>query len=315
MSARLAVLDRGSNAVRLILATVTPGVDFRVLRQERVQTRLAGHRRGLLPRAAVDQTLKAVSRFLAEVRQGSSPRVLAVATAAIRDAPNADRLLASLRRDEGVKVRTLSGPEEARLGAAAVLWRRPLDRGAIVDLGGGSLQLTRVRGGRIARVASGPLGAVRTTLRFLRHDPPRTREIQALRRETRDRLLGVLPPSPRGRRADRPRRQPARPRPRLPEKRRPERRLAALATPAARGDRRAVRAAGAAHRAPTSSRSRAQGRARGRDRGGGRRDRGADDAWRVRDPHGLRRGRPARALAPGDVPRGVERLNKSASGS
>jgi len=193
MSERLAVLDLGSNAVRLILATVTPGVDFRVLRQERVQTRLAGHRRGLLPGAGVEQTLKAVSRFLAEVRQGSSPRVLAVATAAIRNAPNADRLLASLRRDEGVKVRVLSGLEEARLGAAAVLWRRPLDRGAIVDLGGGSLQVTRVRAGRIVRVASVPLGAVRTTLRFLRHDPPRAREIQTLRRETRDRLLGVLP--------------------------------------------------------------------------------------------------------------------------
>jgi len=193
MSERLAVLDLGSNAVRLILARVTPGVEFRVLRQERVQTRLAGHRRGLLPRAGVRQTLRAVSRFLAEVREDSQPRVVAVATAAIRDAPNADRLLGPLRRDEGVRVRVLSGPEEARLGAAAVLWRRPLDRGAIVDLGGGSLQVTRVRGGRIARVASVPLGAVRTTLRFLRHDPPRAREIQALRRETRERLLGVLP--------------------------------------------------------------------------------------------------------------------------
>jgi exopolyphosphatase / guanosine-5'-triphosphate,3'-diphosphate pyrophosphatase len=193
MFERLAVLDLGSNAVRLILATVTPGVEFRVLRQERFQTRLAGHRRGLLPRAGVEQTLRAVSRFLAEVREDSTPRVVAVATAAIRDAPNADRLLGALRRDEGVKVRVLSGPEEARLGAAAVLWRRPLDRGAIVDLGGGSLQVTRVRAGRIARVASVPLGAVRTTLRFFRHDPPRAREIQALRRETRRRLFGVLP--------------------------------------------------------------------------------------------------------------------------
>jgi exopolyphosphatase / guanosine-5'-triphosphate,3'-diphosphate pyrophosphatase len=193
MSERLAVLDLGSNAVRLILARVTPGVEFRVLRQERVQTRLAGHRRGLLPRAGVRQTLRAVSRFLAEVREDSQPRVVAVATAAIRDAPNAERLLGALRRDEGVQVKVLSGPEEARLGAAAVLWRRPLDRGAIVDLGGGSLQVTRVRAGRIVRVASVPLGAVRTTLRFLRHDPPRAREIQALRRETRERLLGVLP--------------------------------------------------------------------------------------------------------------------------
>jgi len=193
MSERLAVLDLGSNAVRLILAKVTPGVDFRVLRQERVQTRLAGHRRGLLPRAGVEQTLRAVSRFLSEVRGDDAARVVAVATAAIRDAPNADRLLGALRRDEGVKVKVLSGPEEARLGASAVLWKRPLDRGAIVDLGGGSLQVTRVRAGRIARVASVPLGAVRTTLRFLRHDPPRAREIQALRRETRKHLLGVLP--------------------------------------------------------------------------------------------------------------------------
>jgi exopolyphosphatase/guanosine-5'-triphosphate,3'-diphosphate pyrophosphatase len=193
MSQRLAVLDLGSNAVRLILARVTPGVEFRVLRQERVQTRLAGHRRGLLPRAGVRQTLRAVSRFLAEVREDGEPRVVAVATAAIRDAPNADRLLGPLRHDEGVTVRVLSGPEEARLGAAAVLWRRPLDRGAIVDLGGGSLQVTRIRAGRVSRVASVPLGAVRTTLRFLRHDPPRAREIQALRRETRERLLGVLP--------------------------------------------------------------------------------------------------------------------------
>jgi exopolyphosphatase/guanosine-5'-triphosphate,3'-diphosphate pyrophosphatase len=193
MSERVAVLDVGSNAVRLVLARVTPGVGFRVLRQERVQTRLAGNRRGLLPRAAVDQTIRAVRRFLAEVRRPSAPRVLAVATAAVRDAANAERLLGALRADSGVEVRVLSGPEEARLGATAVLWSRPFSRGAIVDLGGGSLQVTRVRAGRIARVESVPLGAVRTTQRFLKHDPPKAREITALRRETRDRLLGVLP--------------------------------------------------------------------------------------------------------------------------
>ena len=65
MTERLAVLDLGSNAVRLILARVTPGVEFRVLRQERVQARLAGDRRGLLPRWGVEQTLRAIRRFLA----------------------------------------------------------------------------------------------------------------------------------------------------------------------------------------------------------------------------------------------------------
>jgi exopolyphosphatase/guanosine-5'-triphosphate,3'-diphosphate pyrophosphatase len=111
----------------------------------------------------------------------------------VRDARNAERLLGPLRSESGVDVKVLSGPEEARLGATAVLWNRPISRGAIVDLGGGSLQVTRIRAGRIARVASVPLGAVRTSLRFLKHDPPQAREIRALRRETRDRLLGVLP--------------------------------------------------------------------------------------------------------------------------
>lgn len=193
MAERLAVLDLGSNAVRLVLARVTPGVEFRVLCQERVQTRLAADRRGVLPRRAIDETIRAILAFLREVRRDTPPRVVAIATAAVRDAPNADRLLGPLRREADVDVRVLSGAEEARLGATAVLWRRPMDRGAIVDLGGGSLQVTRVRGGRIARVASVPLGVVRTTMRFLRHDPARASEIAALRRETRDRLLGVLP--------------------------------------------------------------------------------------------------------------------------
>jgi exopolyphosphatase/guanosine-5'-triphosphate,3'-diphosphate pyrophosphatase len=105
MSERLAVLDLGSNAVRLILARITPGVEFRVLRQERVQTRLGSDRRGRLPRVAVEQTLQAVRSFLAEVRTESAPRVVAVATAAVRDAPNADRLLGALRRETGVAVR------------------------------------------------------------------------------------------------------------------------------------------------------------------------------------------------------------------
>lgn len=193
MSDRVAVLDLGSNAVRLVLARVTPDVGFRVLHEKRVQTRLGSGRRGVLSRKAVEQTLAAIHDFMVDVRADGSPRVLAIATAAVRDASNADRLLRAVRREAGVDVRVLSGPEEARLGALAVQWSLPIDRGAIVDLGGGSLQVTRVRGARIGRVGSVPLGAVRTTRQFLKHDPPKPREVQALRREARSQLLDVLP--------------------------------------------------------------------------------------------------------------------------
>src|SRR5215468_5107434 len=155
MAELVALLDFGSNAVRFVLARVKPGVGFRVLRQERTQTRLGGGRPGTLPTAAVDDTLRAVRRFLREVRRyqdkAGEPRPLkfiAVATAAVRDADNRERLLGPLRRDEGIEVRVLSGPEEARLGASAAIADLPRRfDGMVADLGGGSLQLSTVRGG------------------------------------------------------------------------------------------------------------------------------------------------------------------------
>lgn len=198
MAELVAVLDLGSNAARFLLARVKPGVGFRVLKKERVQTRLGWGPAGTLPRAAVTATLDAVHDFLHRVRNGRDPRVLAVATAAVRDAGNRDTLLGPLRRHEGVRVRILSGPEEARLAALAAIHSLPVSEGLVADLGGGSLQLTRLREGRIGATACVPLGAVRTTRRFLRHDPPTPRELRALRREVHEQLLGALPLAHRG---------------------------------------------------------------------------------------------------------------------
>jgi exopolyphosphatase/guanosine-5'-triphosphate,3'-diphosphate pyrophosphatase len=202
----IALLDLGSNAVRFVLARVKPGVGFRVLRQERTQTRLGGGRPGTLPAEAVDDTLRAVRRFLRGVRRDRAKsgderplRFIAIATAAVRDAVNRDRLLGPLRRKEGIDVRVLTGPEEARLAASAAI--EDLSRrfhGVIADLGGGSLQLTMVRRGRIARTASVPLGTVRMTKRFVRADPPEPRELRALRAEIRREIDAVLPTARRG---------------------------------------------------------------------------------------------------------------------
>lgn len=193
----LAVLELGSNATRCLLARVTPGVGFRVLDEERVQTRLGGGPPGVLPREAVEATLATVRRFLRRVRNGQDPRVVAVATSAVRDAENRERLLGPLRRREGVEVRVLTPGQEARLGALAARRSLTLGRGVIADLGGSSLQLTRLRRGRVVSVATLPLGAVRATRRFLRHDPPTPRELRALRRAVREELLAALPPGQR----------------------------------------------------------------------------------------------------------------------
>ena len=195
----LALLDLGSNAARFVLARINHGVGYRVLQKERIQTRLADGRAGELPPDAVALTLSSVTGFLGRLGINGAPlRLLAVATAAVRDAPNRDCLLQVLKQRDGADVRLLSDREEARLGALAAMRHLPIQEGVIGDLGGGSLQLTQVRAGCITSAGGVPVGAVRMTRRFLRGDPPTSREIRAVRDLVRDHLLGVLPAARRG---------------------------------------------------------------------------------------------------------------------
>jgi exopolyphosphatase/guanosine-5'-triphosphate,3'-diphosphate pyrophosphatase len=195
----VAIVDLGSAAIRFIIARIRPSARYDVLVEERVPTRLGGGAPGTLPERAVERTLRAVRRFFRRYApRDRGPRVVAVATSAVRDARNRERLLDPLRRHEGIEVRVLSARDEARLGVAAALASLSFGDALVADLGGASLQLSRVRGGRITSMASLPLGAVRTTHRFLRHDPPTRQELRAFREIIRERLRPVLPAAERG---------------------------------------------------------------------------------------------------------------------
>jgi exopolyphosphatase / guanosine-5'-triphosphate,3'-diphosphate pyrophosphatase len=195
----VAVVDLGSTAVRLLVARVTPDAGYRVLAEERVATRLGSGAPGTLPREAIDATLRTVHRFFARYSPTDrGPRIVAVATSAVRDAENRERLLDPLRRDEGIDVEVLSARDEAQLGVDAALEGLSFNNGLVVDLGGASLQLSRVRRRKVVSMASLSLGPVRTTRRFVRHDPPAPRELRALRREIRAQLMVDLPAAARG---------------------------------------------------------------------------------------------------------------------
>jgi len=199
MAELVAVVDLGSTAVRMVLARVTPDTGYRVLAEERVPTRLGGGTPGALPREAIDETLRAVHRFFARYSpNGRGPRIVALATSAVRDAENRERLLDPLRRNEGIEVQVLSARDEARLGVDAALESLSFTDGLVADLGGASLQLSRVRRRKVVSIASLALGAVRTTRRFVRRDPPTSRELRALRDEIRKQLMVGLPPAARG---------------------------------------------------------------------------------------------------------------------
>ena len=180
----LAAVDIGSNSVRLKIARLT-GRTLREIHEDRQVTRLGEgvFRTGLLTPEAIADTVKVLRRFHRAVQQQGAETTRVVATSALRDARNSRAFLEWVRSTTGWKVEIISGLEEARLihlglvsaqriGAAPVL---------MVDLGGGSCELTISSDGHIRETVSLPLGAVRLTSEFLQHDPPRKAELRRLR--------------------------------------------------------------------------------------------------------------------------------------
>ena len=98
----VAIVDLGSAAIRFIIARIRPSARYDILVEERVPTRLGGGAPGTLPPRAIEKTIRAVHRFFARYspQRREGPRVLAVATSAVRDARNRERLLDPLRRNE-----------------------------------------------------------------------------------------------------------------------------------------------------------------------------------------------------------------------
>lgn len=156
-----AIIDIGSNSVRLVVYNGPPRAPS-VLFNEKVA---AGLGRGLgdgakLDAGAVAQALRALERFAAVARAMNVRQVRTVATAAVRDASDGRKFLDDVAA-LGLPVDLLSGDEEARASGYGVISAFPEADGIVGDLGGGSLELVRVKGGEIHERVSLPLGVLR----------------------------------------------------------------------------------------------------------------------------------------------------------
>lgn len=157
----VAVIDIGSNSVRLVvyesmarsLTTIFNEKALCGLGRE-VQTT------GLLAPSAVAKALTSLRRFRALCRVMKVSRLHAIATAACRDATNGPDFIARAERICGVPIEILSGPREAKLSALGVMSGIHKPDGIVGDLGGGSLELIDVKGNRIRRGLTLPLGSL-----------------------------------------------------------------------------------------------------------------------------------------------------------
>ncbi len=165
---RLAVIDMGSNSFRLVVFGYEPDGDWEELDEIREAVRVAegAGADGLLQPDPMERAVQVAKAFASFCRASEIDDVTAVATSAIRDAPNGDELLARIRDEAGLEARVLSEQEEARYGYLAIVNSTALDSGYGFDIGGGSVQIMRIEERRLDRAGSWPLGAVRMTERF-----------------------------------------------------------------------------------------------------------------------------------------------------
>jgi len=195
-----AAIDIGSNSVRLKIATVQQH-HLKMVHEDREVVRLGESvfQTGVISPDAMANTIRALKRFQKAVQLQVVDRVRVVATSAMRDARNAAAFTAWVKSATGWKVEVISGLEEGRLIHLGVVTLEPGTKGrcVMIDLGGGSCEVTLSEQGRIREMVSMPLGAVRLQQEFLRNDPPEKQDVARLRqfidRELKraERKLGV----------------------------------------------------------------------------------------------------------------------------
>jgi exopolyphosphatase/guanosine-5'-triphosphate,3'-diphosphate pyrophosphatase len=179
-----AAIDIGSNSVRLKIATVQQH-HLKVVHEDREVVRLGESvfQTGVISPDAMANTIRALKRFQKAVQLQVVDRVRVVATSAMRDARNAAAFTAWVKSATGWNVEVISGLEEGRLIHLGVVTLEPGAKGrcVMIDLGGGSCEVTLSEQGRIREIVSMPLGAVRLQQEFLRNDPPEKQDVARLR--------------------------------------------------------------------------------------------------------------------------------------
>ncbi|HEY8038451.1 MAG TPA: Ppx/GppA phosphatase family protein [Polyangiaceae bacterium] len=212
---RFAAIDVGSNALRLRVVEASapsqtnkaqlallPDRDgagpWRDLATLRAPVRLGAEVfvSGRLAPASIGQACDALRSFKTEMDNAKVDAYRAIATSAVREAKNGATLVERARREAGIELETIEGIEEARLIQLAVTRRIPVgeQRALLIDVGGGSTELTLLDHGRTAFTMSLPLGTVRMLEGYLKGVKTVDRKREKLLEEAIDRALGEALP-------------------------------------------------------------------------------------------------------------------------
>ncbi|MEU2929252.1 Ppx/GppA phosphatase family protein [Streptomyces sp. NPDC007251] len=193
---RLGVLDVGSNTVHLLVVDAHPGARPLPAHSHKAELRLAQllDDSGAIDDTGIEKLVAVVQDAFQAAEDKGVEDLVPFATSAVREATNADDVLARVADETGVRLQVLSGPEEARLTFLAV--RRWFGWSAgkllVLDIGGGSLEIAYGMDEEPDTAVSLPLGAGRLTAAWLPGDPPSPEDVRALRRHVRTEIARTV---------------------------------------------------------------------------------------------------------------------------
>lgn len=165
---RVAIIDLGSNSARLIVLHIYNSGAYNLVYHQKEAVRLSEgmEKSGLLQPEATTRAIGILKIFAHMIKIFKATKILAVATAAVRNAKNGEAFTAEARKQTGIPLRIISGEAEAKLGYLGVINTISLTDALLFDLGGGSTELTLIKNRKADKVVSLPFGAVTLTEKF-----------------------------------------------------------------------------------------------------------------------------------------------------
>src|SRR3954462_11879123 len=177
---RIAAIDVGTNSIHMIVVRVRPDLSFEVIDREKEMVRLGAgglDGRSVTPTAAT-AALQTLAKFRRVAEVHNVDEIVAVATSAIREADNGGDFIAEVAKRTAIQIRIISGSEEARLIHMAAVYGVSIGStpAVVIDIGGGSIEVTLGSASHLTFARSFKLGVIRLTERFVRTDPLSARD-------------------------------------------------------------------------------------------------------------------------------------------
>ncbi|WP_295746536.1 Ppx/GppA family phosphatase [uncultured Limosilactobacillus sp.] len=164
----LAIIDLGSNSVRLKVSQLTDSGQTKLLRYEKEYVRLSEDMgpEKLLKTTPIERTVAQLARFMDICRTIPNVQLITTATAAVRQAVNRAEFIDRVKREVGLDIHVISGEHEAYLDYLGVSRTLPIKNGLIIDTGGASMELILVDDGYAEEAISLPMGSVLLSQRY-----------------------------------------------------------------------------------------------------------------------------------------------------